>query len=46
MSATHDDAKLNVELLSWGSLLGRPEAVAAVFADDHDPGSAAADVHA
>ena len=45
MPATYDDAKLVVQLLSWGSQLGLPEAFSAVFADDYDPDSASADDH-
>jgi len=43
MPATYDDAKLAVQLLSWGSQLGVLEAVSAVWAADYDPESATSD---
>jgi hypothetical protein len=42
MPATYDDAKLVVQLLSWGTQMGLPEAVSAVLADDFDPDRASA----
>src|SRR5262245_17567874 len=40
MAGTREDATLIVELAKWGTMIGLPEATAAVFADDFDPATA------
>jgi hypothetical protein len=43
VTATYDDAKLVVQLLSWGTQMDLPGAVTAVMADSYDPEGATVD---
>ena len=40
MAGTREDALLMVELAKWGAMIGLPEALRKVFADDFDPEAA------
>ena len=43
MAATHEDANLIMQIVSWGSAEGLNDAVAAIWSDSFDPERAQAD---